>query len=104
MTAKRSTASEGEYFVRQEAERRGARAVETQRQMQEQESERERLEALHYLRCPKCGMALETLALQGVQIDRCYSCNGTWLDEGELEQLAAKEPGFVQRLVGVFRI
>lgn len=48
-------------------------------------------------------MALETLALQGVQIDRCYSCNGTWLDEGEFEQLAAKGPGFVQKLVGAFR-
>ena len=101
MTAKRSTASEDEYFARQEAEWRGARAVETQRQMEE--SERERLKALHYLRCPKCGMALETLALQGIQIDRCYSCNGTWLDEGELEQLAGKEPDFVQKLVGLFR-
>ena len=48
-------------------------------------------------------MALETLALQGVQIDRCFSCNGTWLDEGELEQLAAKAPDFVQKLVGLFR-
>lgn len=101
MTAHRPSASEEEYFARQEAELRRANALETQRQMEQ--AERERLKALHYLRCPKCGMALETVTLQGVQIDRCYSCNGTWLDEGELEQLARKEPGFLQQILGVFR-
>lgn len=101
MTTHRPSASEEEYFARQEAELRRANALETQRQMEQ--AERERLKALHYLRCPKCGMGLETVTLQCVQIDRCYSCNGTWLDEGELEQLAGKEPGFLQKIVGVFR-
>ena len=101
MKTNRPSASEEEYFARQEAEQRCVHALETQRQMEE--AERERLKALHYLRCPKCGMALEPVTLQGVQIDRCYSCNGTWLDEGELEQLAGKAPGFLQKFLGVFR-
>jgi Zn-finger nucleic acid-binding protein len=27
-------------------------------------------------------------ALEGVEIDRCLACGGTWLDRGELERLA----------------
>jgi ribosomal protein L37AE/L43A len=101
MTTERPSAAEEVYFARQEAELRRVKALETRRRMEE--TERERLKALHYLRCPKCGMALETVTLQGVQIDRCHSCNGTWLDEGELEQLAVKEPGFLEKFLGVFR-
>lgn len=101
METNRPSVSEEEYFARHEAELRRVKALETQRQMAQ--AERERLKALHYLRCPKCGMALETVTLQGVQIDRCYSCNGTWLDEGELDHLAGKDPGFLQKLVGIFR-
>ena len=96
MTTRRTSNAEEEYFARQEAER----ARESERALQ---SEPERLKALHFMRCPKCGMALETLTLQGVEIDQCRSCNGTWLDEGELEQLARREPGLLQKLVGAFR-
>ena len=37
--------------------------------------------------CPKCKDSMVTLELNNVEIDRCFSCNGVWLDEGELEQL-----------------
>ena len=29
-----------------------------------------------------------TLELEGVEIDHCLACKGTWLDSGELEQIA----------------
>lgn len=90
MTTNRTSVSEEVYVARQEAERRRVFALDAQRQMEQ--AERERLKALHYLRCPKCGMALETVTLQGVQIDRCYSCNGSWLDEGELSRSLARNP------------
>jgi Zn-finger nucleic acid-binding protein len=48
-------------------------------------------------------MQLETLQFKGVEIDRCFNCNGTWLDAGELETLAGKEAGFLQKIVGVFK-
>ena len=38
--------------------------------------------------CPVCGEPLIALELEGVEIDHCLSCRGTWLDEGELEQIA----------------
>jgi Zn-finger nucleic acid-binding protein len=46
--------------------------------------------------CPVCGEPLVAFELEGVEIDRCVGCGGTWLDAGELEQiteLAGVTPG-----------
>jgi uncharacterized protein len=105
MTTNRASPSEEEYFARQEAERRRERALESQRRAaQAEQAERVRLRALHFMRCPKCGMALDTLTSEGVEVDECRSCNGTWLDKGELERLARREPGFLQKIVGALRV
>lgn len=104
MIKNRASASEEEYIARQEAHQRRERALVNQGDVAQAElAERERLKELHFMRCPKCGMALETLTVQGVEVDRCSSCNGTWLDNGELEQLARREPGLLQRIVDTFR-
>ncbi len=39
--------------------------------------------------CPDCREPLAILELEGVEIDRCLSCGGTWLDAGELEMIGA---------------
>ncbi|HEY3245313.1 MAG TPA: zf-TFIIB domain-containing protein [Phycisphaerae bacterium] len=39
--------------------------------------------------CPVCGEPLIAFELQGIEIDHCAGCRGTWLDAGELEQIAA---------------
>jgi hypothetical protein len=104
MTANRARASEDAYIASKESEARRERAAQSQRQRaQAEQVERDRLKELHFMRCPKCGMTLETLTLQGVEIDRCRSCNGTWLDEGELGQLARREPGFLRKIVIALR-
>ena len=38
--------------------------------------------------CPACNQPLIALELEGVEIDHCVACHGTWLDVGELEQIA----------------
>lgn len=38
--------------------------------------------------CPVCKEPLVVYELEGVEIDRCLTCGGTWLDSGELEQIA----------------
>ncbi|HVR83016.1 MAG TPA: zf-TFIIB domain-containing protein [Planctomycetota bacterium] len=47
--------------------------------------------------CPACKEPLIVFELDGVEIDRCLRCGGTWLDAGEIDQLArlgggAKDP------------
>ncbi len=38
--------------------------------------------------CPKCEEPLVAYELNGVEIDHCLECRGTWLDSGELEQIS----------------
>ena len=38
--------------------------------------------------CPVCNEPMVAFELEGVEIDHCVSCQGTWLDAGELEQIA----------------
>jgi len=38
--------------------------------------------------CPACKEPLIVFELDGVEIDRCLRCGGTWLDDGELDHLA----------------
>jgi hypothetical protein len=100
---KKPSETEDEYFAREQAAKLHALAV--QRKRQTEKAEQERLQKLHFMHCPKCGFNLDTISFRGVQIDRCFHCGGTWLDEGELEQLTGKgEPGgLLKEIVALFR-
>jgi protein-arginine kinase activator protein McsA len=93
--------AEDEYFARQEIERRKVWASEQMAKMATEE--KQRLRELHFMKCPKCGMDLATIDLHGVKIDRCASCNGTFFDAGELEQVISRGGGFLARLISVLR-
>lgn len=46
--------------------------------------------------CPVCRTPMLAYELDGVEIDHCLGCSGTWLDAGELEQiteLSGTSPG-----------
>jgi hypothetical protein len=93
---------EEEYFLVEEAEKRRRLAQERVAKLAAEERERQRV--AHFMKCPKCGMDLEEILFRGVKIDRCFHCHGTWLDAGELEQLAGAEgAGVLQAIVGLFR-
>jgi hypothetical protein len=91
---------EEEYFARLEVER--VRRVAEERQAKLLAEERERDRALHFMKCPKCGMQLEEIALGDVRVDKCFSCDGLWLDKGELDLIREKDGGFMGRLLSVF--
>lgn len=38
--------------------------------------------------CPKCGVGMPTLQLEGVQVELCPRCGGMWFDAGELHRAA----------------
>jgi Zn-finger nucleic acid-binding protein len=48
-------------------------------------------------------MELKEIGFRGVQVDRCFSCGGTYLDAGELEKIAAPEGGaIVKSMLRIF--
>lgn len=93
--------AEDEYFARQEFEKRKQWAKERASEMKVEE--REAAKKLHWMKCPKCGMELSTLDFQGISIDRCTSCGGTFFDAGELEGLMKREGGFLHKALAIFK-
>ena len=95
------SANEEEYFARLETERRRKAAEERDKQIIAEE--REQARALHFMKCPKCGMQLEEIAFSDVRIDKCFNCEGLWLDRGELDLLKTKGTGVIATLFNIFR-
>ena len=51
--------------------------------------------------CPRCGSAMDEVAVEHVKVDRSTGCSGVFLDKGELEILTHGKSGrFFQRLFG----
>jgi len=93
--------NEEEYFARQQAELKRKLAIEGQAKIKTEERERERL--LHFMKCPKCGSQLEEIAFGDVQVDKCFHCEGIFLDNGELEKIQKKDAGYLGKFLNVFR-
>jgi uncharacterized protein len=98
---KKPSHEEDEFFAKEEATRLHNLAMERSRKMKEEELVK--LKELHFMHCPKCGFELTTIKFKGLAVDKCFHCNGTWLDAGELETLAGKESDFLHRIVSVFQ-
>ena len=39
------------------------------------------------MKCPKCELEMQRSTYQGVEVDRCSTCNGIFLDQGEVEHV-----------------
>jgi len=79
------SSTEEEYFAREEIEKKRKLALQQAEEMAAKQ--REDLKKLHHMKCPKCGMDLQTLTRGDVDIDTCFNCHGIFLDAGELDQL-----------------
>lgn len=94
--------AEDEYFARQELERRRRWAAEQAATIAD--TEKQKAKDLHWMKCPKCGMELSELEMQGVKVDQCAYCGGIFLDAGEIEQIMRHhDQGIAARVFSVFR-
>lgn len=100
MSIRKPNETEEEYFARLEAEKK--KKLQEELKIKKELEEKEKLKQLHWMRCPKCGMELKEIIFKGIHIDRCTSCNGVWLDNGELEQLAGAESSFISEVLRFF--
>jgi Uncharacterized protein conserved in bacteria len=102
MSPLKPTNQEEEYFAKQEALKLRKLAIKAKDDMVEEE--RKKLKELHWMRCPKCGMKLEEITLNGVQVDKCFACNGLYLDDGELEKIIGRERNFFDVMRKAFEV
>lgn len=82
----RRKALEEEYFRRKEQE-----ALQKLRAQMGSETGTGESAATKAIGCPKCEGTLVEVGFENVQIDRCDTCGGVWLDAGELETITARE-------------
>ena len=92
---------EEEYFARLELEQR--KKAEEEKLKRLGEEEKRRLKELHYMRCPKCGMELSEIDYKGIRIDKCFQCEGIWLDSGELQAILKLEKTNLGKLFSVLK-
>jgi len=74
---------EEEYFAREDAEKKRRLALQLKKEMAADDAKR--LQRLHFMHCPKCGMDMHEVRFRGVDVDVCFSCNGIFLDQRDLE-------------------
>jgi Zn finger protein HypA/HybF involved in hydrogenase expression len=94
------TEAEAEYFARMEYERQ--RKIEEENQKKLAAEQRKKEKELHYMKCPKCGMNLVEIDYKNIKVDKCTSCEGIWLDAGELEMVSQMDKGGLEKLFSVF--
>lgn len=95
--------NEEEYFRREEAEKLHRLAKDKDAAMSESDlAERKKA---HFMKCGKCGSDLQTIKWRKVEIERCFACGVTLLDDGELEKLAGEEDdtSIIGELFGLFK-
>jgi Zn-finger nucleic acid-binding protein len=101
-TPGKPSSTEDEYFVREDAEKK--RRLALQAKKEKEAAELRRLKELHWMRCPKCGLEMHEVKLGKVDVDVCFSCNGVFLDQGELEQIEKRESaGVMSSILNWFR-
>ena len=88
-TPGKPSSSEEEYFVREDAEKKRRLALKAKKD--KEAAELKALKDQHFMHCPKCGLQMHEMRLRGVDVDVCFSCNGIFLDQGELEKLQKPE-------------
>ena len=76
---------EEEYFRRKDKE-----SLELLREHIREEARKHRGEPAT-MDCPRCTGKLHAENYNDVQLDRCDSCGGIWLDAGELQELLATD-------------
>ena len=89
---------EDEYFARREQEKRAALAARLKDEKAAEE--RQARQVLHYHKCGKCGMDMETRVFRGVEIEICPECGAVLLDPGELEALAGGDKSGIFKAFG----
>ena len=80
---------EEEYFKRQELEK--IKKLREQATKNTADQEKKDLKALHWMRCPKCGMELDEVDYKNVVVDACFACGGMFFDHGEIDKFLEKE-------------
>lgn len=101
MSVHKPSHTEEEYFAKEEAEKLKRLAIERSKTLAEKE--KEELKKAHWMHCPKCGFELKSIVFKGHTLDKCFHCQGVFLDGPEFDALAGSEGGIIQAIGSLFK-
>jgi len=95
---------EEDYFAKEDAEKKRKLAHKVRHDMADDEAKR--LRDLRHGHCPGCGQQMREVTLRGVPVDVCFSCNGIFLQHGDIEafqrQISEGRRGVVAAILNWF--
>jgi len=92
---------EAEFIAKMEFDQK--KKIEEEKHKKLAEKEKTRLQELHFMKCPKCGMGLVEIDYKSIKVDRCSGCEGIWLDYGELYAISKLEKSGLDKLLSIFK-
>ena len=99
--SRKPSETEEEYFISLEIEKK--KKLMEERKKNIASDEQKKLKELHHMRCPKCGMDLTEIDYKKIKVDKCFSCQGVWLDAGELEAVSELDQTIMSKFYSVFK-
>jgi hypothetical protein len=93
---------EDEWFAKYEIQL--IRDAKRKREQSAETKDKENNLPANYMQCPVDGTKMNAKKFKEIEINICPSCDGIWLDRGELEELIVAHEkdrkGFFRRLLG----
>jgi uncharacterized protein len=93
--------TEEEYFAKEQAQRLKSQALSKVQSLQDHE--RRVLKEKHWMRCPRCGMELQSLLFKGVTMNKCFSCHTICFDEDSFERISIQHEPFFEAVTSIFK-
>lgn len=92
--------AEEEYFAKLEAEKKRKLAEKKRSELKTKEIET--LKETHKMRCGGCGFELDTIVFKGMSINKCFHCDGVFLNKEAFETLCGQDNNVLTRLLSIF--
>lgn len=93
--------AEEEYFAKLEIEKK--RKISQQKHAEIESKEKEALKEAHQMRCANCGLELESIVFKGFAINKCFHCDGVFLDKETFEKLCGRDDHFLSQIAEIFQ-
>jgi hypothetical protein len=93
---------ESEFFGKVEFDK--LKKIAEEKHAKVEQEEREKLKKLHHMHCPKCGMEIHSIYVKEFCVDKCFCCQGAWLDAESLDKLLGKESHVMERILSLLKL
>ncbi len=98
---KKAKSFETDYFIKENATIK--HKFDEEQKKKNKKTDDEKLKALHFMKCPKCGHDLATKRLSYVDVDQCLNCGVVVLEPDNIDRFITEEQSLLKSLIDFFK-